>query len=180
MRCILWFLLLIAFYGCGSSSGDGCCRICDVGKACGNSCIAREFECRVGTGCACNASSVSSVTNSVLPIQLTGTWQGSWNSEEGGGSGTLSATFYQDGNKLSGQFSLEDLPCMTSMLLSIEGNIEGDIVRVITNPEDEHRIFEFGGVVETDEMAFQGDFRLAGSLCQNDSGVLEMTYTNVH
>lgn len=31
-----------------------CCRICRTGKACGNSCIARNRTCRVGPGCACN------------------------------------------------------------------------------------------------------------------------------
>lgn len=31
-----------------------CCRVCRTGKACGNSCIARNKTCRVGRGCACN------------------------------------------------------------------------------------------------------------------------------
>ena len=30
-----------------------CCRYCDVGKPCGNTCIARNKTCRVGRGCAC-------------------------------------------------------------------------------------------------------------------------------
>ena len=32
----------------------GCCKICRKGKACGNSCIARNKTCRKGPGCACN------------------------------------------------------------------------------------------------------------------------------
>jgi len=40
--------------GPGPSPGDGsCCVYCDIGKPCGNSCIALEFECEVGPGCAC-------------------------------------------------------------------------------------------------------------------------------
>ena len=31
-----------------------CCRICRRGKACGNSCIARNLTCRQPPGCACN------------------------------------------------------------------------------------------------------------------------------
>lgn len=31
-----------------------CCKICRKGKACGNSCIARNKTCRKGPGCACN------------------------------------------------------------------------------------------------------------------------------
>ena len=31
-----------------------CCRICSKGKACGNSCIARNRTCRQPAGCACN------------------------------------------------------------------------------------------------------------------------------
>jgi hypothetical protein len=35
-----------------------CCKVCDVGKACGNSCISRSYTCHKGRGCACNASQV--------------------------------------------------------------------------------------------------------------------------
>lgn len=31
-----------------------CCRICSKGKACGDTCIARDRTCHVGPGCACN------------------------------------------------------------------------------------------------------------------------------
>jgi competence protein ComEC len=37
-------------------SVQGCCRICTAGKACGDSCIAKNKNCNVGPGCACNAS----------------------------------------------------------------------------------------------------------------------------
>lgn len=32
-----------------------CCKICSKGKACGNSCIARNKTCHKGPGCACDA-----------------------------------------------------------------------------------------------------------------------------
>lgn len=31
----------------------GCCRVCRTGKACGDSCISRNNNCRRGQGCAC-------------------------------------------------------------------------------------------------------------------------------
>ena len=31
-----------------------CCKHCSSGKACGNSCIARNKTCRKGPGCACD------------------------------------------------------------------------------------------------------------------------------
>lgn len=31
-----------------------CCKICKKGKACGDSCINRNYTCRKGPGCACN------------------------------------------------------------------------------------------------------------------------------
>lgn len=34
---------------------ERCCKICSKGKACGNSCIRRDYTCRKGRGCACNA-----------------------------------------------------------------------------------------------------------------------------
>jgi len=38
-----------------SYSGSECCRICKKGKACGDSCIAKDATCKKGKGCACNA-----------------------------------------------------------------------------------------------------------------------------
>ena len=32
-----------------------CCRVCTRGKACGNSCINRDYQCRQPAGCACDA-----------------------------------------------------------------------------------------------------------------------------
>ena len=32
-----------------------CCKICSKGKACGDSCIRREYTCHKGRGCACNS-----------------------------------------------------------------------------------------------------------------------------
>ncbi len=31
-----------------------CCKICTIGKACGDSCISRYKDCNVGPGCACD------------------------------------------------------------------------------------------------------------------------------
>jgi len=33
-----------------------CCKVCTIGKACGNTCISREYTCHVGPGCACDAN----------------------------------------------------------------------------------------------------------------------------
>lgn len=38
----------------GPTGAKTCCRVCTTGKACGDSCIARDKTCRVGSGCACN------------------------------------------------------------------------------------------------------------------------------
>lgn len=35
-----------------------CCRVCESGRACGNSCISASKTCRKGTGCACNGAEV--------------------------------------------------------------------------------------------------------------------------
>jgi hypothetical protein len=57
----LAFVLLTSFspglVACGDGSGPTgtpCCRVCKEGKACGDTCIARDKTCRVGPGCACN------------------------------------------------------------------------------------------------------------------------------
>jgi hypothetical protein len=34
---------------------QACCKVCRKGKACGDSCIARDKTCRKGPGCACDA-----------------------------------------------------------------------------------------------------------------------------
>jgi hypothetical protein len=33
---------------------SACCEVCRIGKACGNSCIARDKACHQPSGCACN------------------------------------------------------------------------------------------------------------------------------
>lgn len=35
---------------------QSCCKYCSTGKACGDSCISRSYNCYKGAGCACNAS----------------------------------------------------------------------------------------------------------------------------
>jgi len=37
-----------------SPSNGGCCKICTTSKACGNSCISRNYTCHKGPGCACD------------------------------------------------------------------------------------------------------------------------------
>ena len=37
------------------AESPACCRVCSAGKACGNSCIARDRQCHKPAGCACNA-----------------------------------------------------------------------------------------------------------------------------
>lgn len=36
------------------AGGGSCCRVCRTGKACGDTCIARNETCRTSGGCACN------------------------------------------------------------------------------------------------------------------------------
>lgn len=59
---VLFFLALSGsvpvMSGCesGSPTGPGasCCKVCKTGKACGDTCIARDKTCRTSGGCACN------------------------------------------------------------------------------------------------------------------------------
>lgn len=37
-----------------SGGAAACCKVCSKGKACGDSCIARDKACHKGAGCACN------------------------------------------------------------------------------------------------------------------------------
>lgn len=42
---------------CMAPAVDGvaqCCKVCRKGKACGDTCIARNLTCHRGKGCACN------------------------------------------------------------------------------------------------------------------------------
>lgn len=38
-----------------SAPARNCCKVCTTGKACGNSCINRNYQCRQPPGCACDA-----------------------------------------------------------------------------------------------------------------------------
>lgn len=39
--------------GCTDST-SGCCKVCRQGKACGDTCIAKNEQCTKGAGCACD------------------------------------------------------------------------------------------------------------------------------
>jgi hypothetical protein len=64
MKSILWMLRRAVWLfpiavtasvpmlqGCG---GGDCCKVCDIGKACGDTCIAANLTCTAGDGCACD------------------------------------------------------------------------------------------------------------------------------
>lgn len=38
------------------SPQNRCCKVCDVGKPCGDDCIPESEVCQVGQGCACSSS----------------------------------------------------------------------------------------------------------------------------
>jgi len=38
----------------GPELSQTCCKRCNKGKACGNSCISKSYTCHKGQGCACN------------------------------------------------------------------------------------------------------------------------------
>ncbi len=48
-----------------SASPSGCCKVCTEGKACGDTCIARDKTCEVGPGCACTRMITSSSRGSL-------------------------------------------------------------------------------------------------------------------
>jgi hypothetical protein len=51
-------VLLLALQGFSTINHAGlnaeCCKVCRKGKACGDSCISRDYECHKGAGCACD------------------------------------------------------------------------------------------------------------------------------
>lgn len=42
------------FVGSAANASERCCKVCSKGKACGDSCIARDKTCHKGKGCACD------------------------------------------------------------------------------------------------------------------------------
>lgn len=46
--------VLSACGGGNDGTFGSCCKICSEGKACGDTCIAKNLTCTKGVGCACN------------------------------------------------------------------------------------------------------------------------------
>ena len=46
----------------GCIPASQCCKVCDRGQACGNSCISRKKTCHKGRGCACDAVEICADT----------------------------------------------------------------------------------------------------------------------
>lgn len=51
-RLVLY--LIFAVLASASNAEAACCRVCNIGKACGNSCINSQLTCHQPPGCACN------------------------------------------------------------------------------------------------------------------------------
>jgi hypothetical protein len=49
-----WLFRSLTGEGAVHSTAVACCKVCSVGKACGNTCISRDKTCHVGQGCACD------------------------------------------------------------------------------------------------------------------------------
>lgn len=61
MRALLVAALLFVGGGCcdfeeKEEGSVQCCKVCETGKPCGDSCIALNTTCRQGPGCACSAA----------------------------------------------------------------------------------------------------------------------------
>lgn len=48
---ILALALALGMVACGD---EECCKVCDEGKACGDTCIASNLTCNADPGCACD------------------------------------------------------------------------------------------------------------------------------
>ena len=64
-----------------------CCRVCTTGKACGDTCINRDFTCHTPPGCACNGL----VGASIAPPNYTAVPMPSWVSGAGESGGSVLA-----------------------------------------------------------------------------------------
>lgn len=64
-----------------------CCRVCTTGKACGDSCIARDRNCNQPTGCACNG-----FRDDIDPRDLALLAQLTWEAEFFAGGGIIADT----------------------------------------------------------------------------------------
>ena len=51
---LVFGLAVLVALGCGGEKD--CCKWCEGGKACGDTCIARDAVCRKSGGCACSAA----------------------------------------------------------------------------------------------------------------------------
>jgi len=57
LRAALMVLLVAGAGSAGTQPAcaqSGCCKVCRAGKACGDSCIARDKRCTKAPGCACD------------------------------------------------------------------------------------------------------------------------------
>jgi hypothetical protein len=77
---------------------------------------------------------------------LTGDWAGSWST--GLGSGTFTATLTQDGERLTGDLTVDGVPC--SLDGSLDGTLAGD--RITFGSVNSERKISFTGDVEGDTM----------------------------
>jgi hypothetical protein len=102
---------------------------------------------------------------------ITGTWYGSWSSNEPGYSGELYADFTQDDNDFTGEVMLTDSDCFSYGTIS--GTISGDEMTYSFRVGSQTLIQKAGTF--TDENHVSGTYEVVAGDCTGDEGTWELT-----
>ena len=108
---------------------------------------------------------------STPPLNVAGTWSGTWASSRGSG-GTVQAVISQSGTSLSGTATVTGSPCFTSG--SISGSVSGNNVAfgVLFGGGQQAN---FSAAVGSGGTSMSGTYSVSGGACSGDTGSFNLT-----
>ncbi len=106
------------------------------------------------------------------PLDVAGSWQGTWRLDDGSASGAITLDVSQSGRNLSGNFSLGGSFCVASG--TIDGTLAAHLIDVtLSNGVGGNA--HLTGTVDSNETAMDGNFKVTSGLCNGQSGNFHVT-----
>ena len=106
------------------------------------------------------------------PVELEGSWSGTWRTTLAYDNGTITMNLEQDGDTVSGTFDLDGTLCVGSG--SLDGAIDNrNFTATLINGYGGEIVIDTR--VSADSDSFDGTFDVTGGFCENRKGKLDLS-----
>lgn len=150
-------LVCLILVDCGGGGGSGsCCKVCSIGKPCGDTCIEHSDTCHVGPGCACILAE--------LPHDAASPGDGVWagTAETTDGRPSVGVQLSVDGGAVNGTLAFDSNTCGRSGDVEVAGSLDHQGVLELSGTNGVSAVQSSGVFVDGELI---GDMRIESGEC---------------